>query len=154
MLDHWPGPALGQQRCSIRILVADDSRQTVLDASQNLLAGGENARIVLLPVEAVLPRPAGLEAADAQARKSSRATRQELYNQIEEGARLDTNFLILVFLSTVVAAIGLLEDNVAALVGAMVIALLLGPNFALYCATTLWETVLCCASRSGPIGRA
>lgn len=138
VLDYWPGSATGE-RCSIRMLVADDNRQALLDALQNLLAGGEMARIVVLPVEAALPRPAGLEAGDGKARKSTSATREELYSQIEKGARLDANFLILVFLSTVVAAIGLLEDNIAVLVGAMVIAPLLGPNLALSFATTLGD---------------
>jgi uncharacterized hydrophobic protein (TIGR00341 family) len=39
--------------------------------------------------------------------------------------------VVLVFLSTVVAGIGLITDNVAVLIGAMVIAPLLGPNLAL-----------------------
>ncbi len=39
--------------------------------------------------------------------------------------------MLLVFLSTVVVAIGLLKDNVAVVIGAMVIAPLLGPNIAL-----------------------
>jgi len=47
------------------------------------------------------------------------------------GARLHSNFLLLTFLSTIVAAIGLAEDNVAVVVGAMVIAPLLGPNITL-----------------------
>jgi uncharacterized hydrophobic protein (TIGR00341 family) len=70
---------------------------------------------------------------------STSATREELYNQIEKGARLDGNYLVLVFLSTVVAAIGLLENNVAVIVGAMVIAPLLGPNIALAFAATLGD---------------
>jgi uncharacterized hydrophobic protein (TIGR00341 family) len=121
------------------MLVADENRQIVLDALQNLLTGAENVRIVLLPVEAVLPRPVDVEAAEGKPRKSTSTTREELYNQIEKGARLDANFLVLVFLSTVVAAIGLLENNVAVVVGAMVIAPLLGPNLALSFATTLGD---------------
>ena len=39
-------------------------------------------------------------------------------------------FIVLVLLSTAVAAIGLLRDNVAVVIGAMVIAPLLGPNLA------------------------
>lgn len=139
VLDYWYGQSAEQQRCSMRMLVADEDRQTVLDALQNLLVGGQNARIVLLPAEAVLPRPADAEAPEPKSRKSSSATREELYNQIEKGARLDANFLILVFLSTLVAAIGLLENNIAVVVGAMVIAPLLGPNLALSFATTLGD---------------
>jgi uncharacterized hydrophobic protein (TIGR00341 family) len=48
----------------------------------------------------------------------------------------------MVILSTVVAAIGLLEDNVAVVIGAMVIAPLLGPNLSLAFATSLGDTRL------------
>jgi uncharacterized hydrophobic protein (TIGR00341 family) len=44
-----------------------------------------------------------------------------------------------VFLSTIVAAIGLIENNVAVVIGAMVIAPLLGPNIALSLGTTLGD---------------
>ena len=51
-------------------------------------------------------------------------------------------FYVTVVLSTIVAAVGLLNDNVAAVVGAMVIAPLLGPNIGLALATTLAEGTL------------
>lgn len=143
-LDCWYSQTVEDQRRSVRMLVSDDTRQTVLDALQSLLGTAENARIIVQPVEAVLPRPAPKadETADkgnASAKSGSGLTREELYNEIEKGARLNVNFLILVFLSTVVAAIGLLEDNVAVIVGAMVIAPLLGPNIALSFAATLGD---------------
>ena len=50
--------------------------------------------------------------------------------------------MLLVFLSTIVAAIGLIENNVAVVVGAMVIAPLLGPNIALALAATLGDKPL------------
>ena len=69
-------------------------------------------------------------------------TREELYNEIEKGAKLDGNYLLLVFLSTIVATIGLVENNVAVIIGAMVIAPLLGPNIALAFSTSLGDTRL------------
>jgi len=45
-------------------------------------------------------------------------------------------------LSTIVAAIGLIENNVAVVIGAMVIAPLLGPNLALALGTSLGDTPL------------
>lgn len=45
----------------------------------------------------------------------------------------------MIILSSIVAAIGLLRDNVAVVIGAMVIAPLLGPNVALAFATTLGD---------------
>lgn len=145
-LDYWSGHVAEDERESIRMLVADDNRQAVLDSLQDLLGDSENARIVVLPVEVVLPRPEPapdtVEKKDNGGKKSVGTTREELYHQIEKGARRDTNFLILVVLSTVVAGIGLLENNVAVIVGAMVIAPLLGPNLALAFAATLGDRVL------------
>jgi uncharacterized hydrophobic protein (TIGR00341 family) len=70
------------------------------------------------------------------------ATREELYNEVAKGARTDGNFIMLVVLSTIVAAVGLLEDSVAVVIGAMVIAPLLGPNIALAFATVLGDRKL------------
>jgi uncharacterized hydrophobic protein (TIGR00341 family) len=125
------------------MLVDDASRQAVMDALQGVLASSENARILILPVEAVRPRPEQDQDAD-EARKGSsiQTTREELYDKIERGARLDSNFLLMVALSTIVASIGLIENNVAVIVGAMVIAPLLGPNISLAFATSLGDNEL------------
>ena len=59
-----------------------------------------------------------------------RASREELYHLVAAGSRSDTNFFLLVILSTVVATVGLEQDSITILIGAMVIAPLLGPNVA------------------------
>ncbi|MEJ2643803.1 MAG: TIGR00341 family protein [Gammaproteobacteria bacterium] len=138
-IDHWCGAPCEDGRRSVRMLVNGEQSQTVLDALQSLLSGSENSRILVLPVDAVLPRPQ--EDADAEARRVS-TTREELYNQIERGARLEGTCLLMVVLSTIVAAIGMIENNVAVVVGAMVIAPLLGPNIALAFATSLGDREL------------
>ncbi len=136
-LECWHSEMVENQRQSIRMLVDDNKRQAVLDRLQDLLATTQNARIVVMPVEAVLPR---IEVDKPSGQSNIQgSTREELYDQIEKGARFDGNFVILVVLSTVVAAIGLLENNVAVVVGAMVIAPLLGPNLALAFAATLGD---------------
>jgi uncharacterized hydrophobic protein (TIGR00341 family) len=142
-IDVWRGAELEDGRHSLRMLVSPDKRQAILDALQSVLGSSENVRILVMPVDAVLPRAteADQEAATSKA-KSASATREELYDQIEKGAHLDINFLLLVVLSTIVAAIGLREDNVAVVVGAMVIAPLLGPNIALAFATSLGDRAL------------
>jgi uncharacterized hydrophobic protein (TIGR00341 family) len=131
--DYWWGAPADDGRRSFRMLVNDEVRQPVMDALQNILGTAEDTRIVVLPVDTVLPR----EPQDAA--KVSAATREELYTQIEKGARIDSNYLLLTFLSTVVAAIGLIEDNVAVVVGAMVIAPLLGPIIALAFGSSLGD---------------
>jgi len=145
--DYWWGAPAEDGRRAFRMLVKDSVRQPVMDAVQSLLAASDNVRIVVQPVDAVLPRDVD-DASDAQ-----RATREELYTQIEKGARIDDNFLLLTFLSTTVASIGLIEDNVAVVIGAMVIAPLLGPVIALAFASTLGDRrLLGAATRTALVG--
>jgi len=127
-------------RCSTRMLVRPEKQQKVIDAIQHILEKAENARIIILPVEATLPYP-DVDEEDQKQRAKTRS-REELYSNITEGSTLDNNFIYMVLVSTIVAAIGLLEDSVAVVIGAMVIAPLLGPNIALAFATSLGETPL------------
>ena len=138
VIDIWVGHADEDGRCSTRMLVAPEKQQAVMDALQSLLGSAENARLLVLPVEAMLPRIEENDA-DEEKKKSVTRSREELYQKIVAGAQLDSNFIYLVIMSTIVAAIGLLEDNIAVVIGAMVIAPLLGPNMALAFATTLGE---------------
>jgi uncharacterized hydrophobic protein (TIGR00341 family) len=123
----------------MQLLVADDQVQKVLDAAQNVLGAQPAARTVVLPVEAVLPAPSEEE---RRKEDSASAVREALYSEVERNAQLNLNFIVLVILSTIVAAIGLIENNIAVLVGAMVIAPLLGPNLALGLGTALGDLQL------------
>lgn len=136
VLDQWIGPPSEDGRICVRLLVPPEARQPVLDALQSTLGGRERSRVVVQPVEAVWPQP------EASRQSATQTTREELYAQVEKGARLDTTFLVLVVLSTIVAAIGLVQDNVAVVIGAMVIAPLLGPNIALALGAALGDRAL------------
>jgi uncharacterized hydrophobic protein (TIGR00341 family) len=124
---------------AVRLLVADDKLQSVLDALQKMLHSNTSARIVVLPVEIALPKPTEKERKEEDAAIEAR---EALYEEVEKNARLDFNFAVLVVLSTIVAAIGLIEDNVAVVIGAMVIAPLLGPNLAFGLGTALGDISL------------
>jgi len=137
--DLWCGASMPDGRQAFRLLVSDDARQQVLDGLQHLLGSSETSHIIVQPVDVVLPKSTAQQQAGPE-RVS--ATREELYQNIQQGARLDRNFLILTVLSTVVAAVGLIEDNVAVIIGAMVIAPLLGPNMALALASSLGDSDL------------
>ena len=123
----------------MRMLVSDGSLQETLDTLQNVLGAQPSARIVVLPIEVHLPKTRE----DEKRKKDSASTaRESLYEDVEKGARIDSNFFVLVILSTIVAAIGLVEDNIAVVIGAMVIAPLLGPNLALSLGTALGDADL------------
>jgi uncharacterized hydrophobic protein (TIGR00341 family) len=138
VIDIWVGHKDDDGRCSTRLLVRPEKQQAVMDALQSLLVAADDARILVLPVEAALPRIED-EGLEDEKQNSITRSREELYQKIVSGAKLDSNFMYMVIMSTIVAAIGLLEDNVAVVIGAMVIAPLLGPNMALAFATSLGE---------------
>lgn len=137
--DIWCGTIMPDNRQAFRLLVSDEVRQEVLDSLQQLLGDSPSARIIIQPVDVALPKKP-----DAEASEHDRliTTREELYQGVSQGARLDWNFITLTILSTVVAAVGLAKANVAVLIGAMVIAPLLGPNVALALASSLGDMPL------------
>lgn len=141
ILECWVVTTDVESRCSTRMLVQPEKQQEVLDAIQIVLDKVEGARVILIPVEGILPRPEPEDPDDIKKRAVTRS-REELYQRISTGSHLDSNFTYLVVLSTVVAAIGLLVDSVAVVIGAMVIAPLLGPNIAFAFGTAIGETSL------------
>ncbi|QKX16362.1 TIGR00341 family protein [Microbulbifer sp. YPW1] len=124
---------------SMRMLVSDDKVQSALDLLAPLVECVAGARVLVIPVEVSLPQQSEEERKKEDA---ALAAREALYASAEKSARLDRDYLVLVVLSTLVAAIGLLEDNVAVIIGAMVIAPLLGPNMAFGLGTALGDTAL------------
>lgn len=120
----------------MRMYVTDDKVQPVLDSLQSILSAQPEVHIHVIPVEIALPLPPESE---RKKEDEAVAAREALYEEVERSSRLDPNFIVLVILSTVVAAIGLIEDSVAVVIGAMVIAPLLGPNLAFGLGTALGD---------------
>ena len=131
----------------VRILLDAKQSEAVLDLLKKRYTGEEGNRLVILPVEATLPRaepePAATQERPPQEEQPpQRIGREELYEDIKDAARCSRVYLAMVVLSTIVAAIGLYYNSVAVIIGAMVIAPLLGPNMALALGTTLGDLSL------------
>ena len=127
-------------RGSLRALVQKGDQQAILDALSAVVSSDPKARIVLLPVDATEPEPAVSEAEAFRQRIST--PRQVLYSTIASGGKPTLTYYGYVVLATLVAAVGLLTDSVAVVIGAMVIAPLLGPLLALAFGSTLGDAVL------------
>ncbi len=80
--DCWLGPKGEDGRRMIRLILGDDKRQEVLDALQGALNNSPKARIVVTPVEAVLPREETNGDKNSKLKTSASTTREELYNNI------------------------------------------------------------------------
>jgi uncharacterized hydrophobic protein (TIGR00341 family) len=151
VLDIWQ-ETVEEDRAHMKILVSTGDTETVLDLLEKRYSHMEGFRIILLPVEATIPRPKADEKTHAE-RKSApstkhvvsrwiRVSREELYADIEKTVGISSVFFAMVFFSSIVASVGILRNNIVFIIGAMVIAPLLGPNVALSLATTLGDIEL------------
>lgn len=152
-LDFWQqeGSNGGQL---IKLLISADKTEKVLDWLEDKHGGKDQFRVTLLPVEGTLPRVKdidgltntdsknGIPNIEDEKDQLDRVSQEELYSSIVDSVKFSRDFLILVAVSSVVAAVGLIQDSVAIIIGAMVIAPLLGPNVGLALATTLGDTDL------------
>lgn len=135
---------LSDDKIRIQALVQSDRVEGVLDLLDGRFGRQEGFRAVVYDIQAVLPRPDPGEDAeetgedgDEPETTKGRISREELYADVREMTDLTWVFVVLMVLATVVASIGLILDNVAVIIGSMVIAPLLGPNVALALSTTL-----------------
>ncbi|MBN1109355.1 MAG: TIGR00341 family protein [Methanomassiliicoccales archaeon] len=178
----WSKPS--NDTLSVRILVRADLSEELVDTLYDKFSFLANFRLVIIPVEATLPRveekpkeeppeepppearPSEGTASEVispqapppeeppqeappeenknskKGRWIKRISREELHDDVADSSELTAVYTITVALSVLVAAIGLLKDNVAVVIGAMVIAPLLGPNMAMSLATTLGDDKL------------
>ena len=146
----WASPLEDAEALSFRVVLDVQETEDVLDKLEYLFAWTDKYRIVVYPAEATIPRldqlavkeqeeqaPIKREGVDND--KKTRISREELYSDVLDTALLSKNYVMLILFSSIVAIIGLMRDNVAIIIGAMVLAPLLGPNVGLSLATTLGE---------------
>jgi len=142
-----------EDKSVIHLLLPAEETEEVMDRFEQAFSDLEGFHMLLLPVEAALPRkppPEPEEAVkgeDGEQKKNNnraapRVSREELYEELSGALRVDAVFIAMAALSGGLAAAGLMRDDLAVLIGAMVIAPLLAPNVALGLATTLADNRL------------
>lgn len=137
------------ERRIVRVVVSVEQTEPLTDALTDAFGATDAYRVLILPVAAVLPTPDPEEDEDEDADEDedeptppARVSREELYQDVSSASRLTPVFLASVALSTVVAAAGLIRGDVAVIIGAMVIAPLLGPTVAFALGLTLGDPPL------------
>ena len=132
----------------IKLLLDAEMTEPVLDFIENHYGLQEGFRVIVTPVEAVIPRleveekPEIDEENQKSEAEAKRIYREELYEDINSVSSGGRTFILMLILSAFVAAIGLLRANVAIIIGAMVIAPLLGPNMGMALAAALGDSAL------------
>lgn len=137
-----------ESRAIYKLILPAEDTEKIMDELEKRYGQSSEFHMALLPVEATFPSPKEIEKKEGDSQPGMeekvplRVSRQELYSEIFDSSKLTNTYLVMVSLSTIVASIGLLKDNIAVIIGAMVIAPLLGPNVALSFATTLGDSEL------------
>ena len=143
--------SVDENQARIRILLDSSEVEPVLDILEPYLEKLPGAAAMLLIVEASIPRKkkersqTGENEVDNDGKekgKGGRISRHELYADISANTGTTSTYLIMVVLSAVITAIGLVRNDMAIIIGAMVLAPLLVPNVALALGSTLGDAEL------------
>jgi uncharacterized hydrophobic protein (TIGR00341 family) len=136
-----------------KVLVEKQYTEDILDFLETEHAFSEELHAFLYDISTYLPRideeqqEEKVEEAESEGEKDdsveiTRASRHELYNVVESASHFSVNYRWMLVLSSLVAAAGLINDSAAVVIGAMVIAPLIGPFTALSFAALLGDLKL------------
>ncbi|MDO5835882.1 MAG: TIGR00341 family protein [Methanobacterium sp.] len=126
-----------------KILLTTEDSESTLDRLEKRFSHLNGFRIFIIPVQASIPRIVEISkdekglTPEEESVAAERISREELYSNVLSVSKPTKIYFIMVILSALVASIGVLNNNVAVIIGAMVIAPLLGPNMGLSLATVL-----------------
>ncbi len=142
------------ERRVIQLLVETRHTESVIDRLDDHFQQ-DDYRLVISEVLATLPRADdnGDSEGDAEPPdetsedhcdegKTHRISREEIHEDVKDSISVSSVHFALVALSTIVASAGMIRDSTAVVIGAMVIAPLIGPNIALALSTTLADIKL------------
>jgi uncharacterized hydrophobic protein (TIGR00341 family) len=143
-------------RTKVNLLADVELTENILNELDQQFTTKEDYRIILLPVSATLPshvpeeeeedeneqKLTGKDQDKDEEKRVKRISREELYEEIKKVVDSSWVYMLLIALSVVVAANGLIRNSAAMVIGAMVIAPILGPNVGLALATTLGDKAL------------
>jgi uncharacterized hydrophobic protein (TIGR00341 family) len=139
---------LDDEYSSVRAAIPGRSTEGAMDRLATLTGTDARSRVLLTDILVALPRREEPEVEEAEKPVEEpkfgpdRVSREELYADASRGGRITAVYLVLAALSSVVASVGIIRDNTGVVIGAMVIAPLLGPSVALSLGATLGDGAL------------
>lgn len=132
-----------------KVLLNSECTEGALDTLQDKYSPLEGFRIIISSVEATLPLEEEEEEEEEEKEKkeekktqTDRKSVQEIHQNMHDDAELSKTYVVLIVLAAIVGAIGVLRNDVAVIIGSMVIAPLISPIMALSLATTLADSDL------------
>lgn len=136
VVSYWISEESKEKRLT-RILVETDNAEKILNYLEKQ-PGGENAyQVMLLPVQTYLPR--AKEEQKNEEKDLQRASRHELYTAVVDSSRISVSYMCFIVFSSIVATVGIIKNSPAIVIGAMVIAPIIGPVTAVSFASVLGD---------------
>jgi uncharacterized hydrophobic protein (TIGR00341 family) len=136
VVDFWR-EEIFEDKVIFKILVDATLSEELINKLSRRFSKDERFRIVSIDVKTTVPL-----AEETSKTKHIRVSIPELYNAIVSSIEINYIFIIMIILSTIIAALGLYKNSGAIIIGAMVIAPLLAPNIAVSFATVLGDIEL------------
>ncbi|WP_414468599.1 TIGR00341 family protein [Methanobacterium sp. ACI-7] len=125
-----------EKHLKFNIIVEQDKNEELMEDLQKKYSKLEYFRIIIIPVDAVIPLPEDQKTKQKDDQEG-RISREEIYAKVSEMSELSKIYMILVAASAFVASIGLINDDVAVIIGAMIITPLIGPSIGLSLANVM-----------------
>ncbi|MCP3032419.1 TIGR00341 family protein [Halobacillus sp. A1] len=127
-------------RSLFRILSKKGNVEDILNDLEGISHSVKGFETVLFPVRAYFSNETiKAEKKEEQNVKLQRLSRHELLASIKKNSKTTWNYLLLIILSAIVATVGFLKDSEAVVIGAMVIAPMIGPVIAVAFSSVLGD---------------
>ncbi|WP_102027897.1 TIGR00341 family protein [Salirhabdus sp. Marseille-P4669] len=128
---YWVSKASDQVKL-IRMIVENQDVEDVLNYLEKIAHVSNHFKTILVPVHSFISKETiesrkNTEKDDKGQSRLLRISRQELVENIEKNSYITMNYTLLIILSAIVATVGFIKDSEAVVIGAMVIAPLIGP---------------------------
>ncbi|GAA5415732.1 hypothetical protein Pryu01_00764 [Paraliobacillus ryukyuensis] len=134
ILSHWRTRVSDQERV-FKLLIEKQDAERILDYLEKEANYHQRMRALLYNVSTYVPRIEREEeesvSEEEKQAETLRASRHELYQVVDSSSEITTNFTWMLVLAAIVATAGIVKNSAAVVIGAMVIAPLIGPFTAL-----------------------
>jgi len=132
-----------------KILLDCESVDGAIEALEKKITDSEFFRINIYSIEATLPRPEEeeekseeIEEKGEDEENSGRVSIEEIYRSLSDEVEISYTYIVLVIIASIVAAVGIIYNDIPVIVGSMVIAPLITPSMGISLATTLADVDL------------
>lgn len=132
--------SLDGDRVQLRVVLESGAVEEVIESIEECL--DERYQGLIHGLRATLPRPDRDEEEEdlsPEAKERDRVNIDELVAEVETALNPDVSYIAWNMLASVIACLGLIRDNVAIVIGGMIVAPLLSPSVGLAVATTLGD---------------